>query len=178
MCVFPGFFHLRVPESSAVGSAVGRIKAHDLDIGRNAEVEYTIVPGDGGNMFDITTNEHTQEGIIILRRVRRSSSSYTRVLSYAGVKYCTELVEYWIGTVLLSSKRQRKYINTRHYIKSQGRTHHKIFHRWQAIAKIAPKETKKPILRCASFLSVAEVTAPFVPVCLVLKSETFAAFML
>uniref|UniRef100_A0A665X2H8 Cadherin-12 n=1 Tax=Echeneis naucrates TaxID=173247 RepID=A0A665X2H8_ECHNA len=57
-----------VPESSAVGSAVGRIKAHDLDIGRNAEVEYTIVPGDGGAMFDITTNEHNQEGIIILKR--------------------------------------------------------------------------------------------------------------
>lgn len=74
MCVFPGFFHLRVPESSAVGSAVGRIKAHDLDIGRNAEVEYTIVPGDGGNMFDITTNDHTQEGIIILKRVWSSSS--------------------------------------------------------------------------------------------------------
>lgn len=73
MCVFPGFFHLRVPESSTVGSAVGRIKAHDLDIGRNAEVEYIIVPGDGGNMFDITTNEHTQEGIIILKRVWSSS---------------------------------------------------------------------------------------------------------
>uniref|UniRef100_A0AAQ5XFB0 Cadherin-12 n=1 Tax=Amphiprion ocellaris TaxID=80972 RepID=A0AAQ5XFB0_AMPOC len=62
------FFHLRVPESSAVGSAVGRIKAHDLDIGKNAEVEYTIVPGDGGAMFDITTNEHNQEGILILKR--------------------------------------------------------------------------------------------------------------
>uniref|UniRef100_UPI0037E79917 cadherin-12-like isoform X3 n=1 Tax=Semicossyphus pulcher TaxID=241346 RepID=UPI0037E79917 len=62
------FFHLRVPESSSVGSAVGRIKAHDLDIGKNAEVEYTIVPGDGGAMFDITTNEHNQEGIIILKR--------------------------------------------------------------------------------------------------------------
>ncbi|CAL8318942.1 unnamed protein product [Boreogadus saida] len=64
------FFHLRVPESSAVGSAVGRIKAHDLDVGRNAEVEYNIVPGDGGAMFDITTNEHNQEGIIVLRKVR------------------------------------------------------------------------------------------------------------
>ncbi|KAK2866544.1 hypothetical protein Q7C36_002600 [Tachysurus vachellii] len=61
-------FHLRVPESSAVGSAVGRIKAHDLDIGKNAEVEYNIVPGDGGSMFDIITNEHNQEGIIILRQ--------------------------------------------------------------------------------------------------------------
>uniref|UniRef100_A0A673CRL3 Cadherin-12 n=1 Tax=Sphaeramia orbicularis TaxID=375764 RepID=A0A673CRL3_9TELE len=64
----PRFSKSEVPESSAVGSAVGRIKAHDLDIGKNAEVEYTIVPGDGGAMFDITTNEHNQEGIIILKR--------------------------------------------------------------------------------------------------------------
>ncbi len=65
-----GIFHLRVPESSAVGSAVGRIKAHDLDIGKNAAVEYNIVPGDGGAMFDITTNEHNQEGIIMLKKVK------------------------------------------------------------------------------------------------------------
>lgn len=68
--MFTGFFHLKVPESSAVGLAVGRIKAHDLDIGKNAEVEYTIVPGDGGAMFDIATNAHNQEGIIILKKVR------------------------------------------------------------------------------------------------------------
>ncbi|XP_066578263.1 cadherin-12-like [Amia ocellicauda] len=66
---FPkSIFHLRVPESSPVGSAVGRIKAHDSDSGKNAEVEYTIVPGDGGTMFDITTNEHSQEGILILKK--------------------------------------------------------------------------------------------------------------
>lgn len=116
MCVFPGFFHLRVPESSAVGSAVGRIKAHDLDIGRNAEVEYTIVPGDGGNMFDITTNEHTQEGIIILKRVW-SSSSYTRVLSYAGVKYCTELVNIELELCFFSA-RGRENTSTRDTIES------------------------------------------------------------
>lgn len=51
---------------------MGRIKAHDLDIGKNAEVEYTIVPGDGGAMFDITTNQHNQEGNIILKRVSRA----------------------------------------------------------------------------------------------------------
>lgn len=51
---------------------MGRIKAHDLDIGKNAEVEYTIVPGDGGAMFDIATNEHNQEGNIILKRVSRA----------------------------------------------------------------------------------------------------------
>ncbi|XP_069047032.1 cadherin-12-like isoform X1 [Lepisosteus oculatus] len=66
---FPkNIIHLRVPESSPVGSTVGRIKAHDPDAGKNAEVEYTIVPGDGGAMFDITTNEQTQEGILILKK--------------------------------------------------------------------------------------------------------------
>ncbi|KAJ8393732.1 hypothetical protein AAFF_G00057850 [Aldrovandia affinis] len=62
-------FHLKVSESSPLGSAVGRIKAHDLDIGKNAEVEYNIVPGDGGTMFDIATNEHNQEGIIVLKKL-------------------------------------------------------------------------------------------------------------
>lgn len=64
-----GILHLRVPESSSVGSAVGKIRAHDLDSGKNAEVEYSIVPGDEGNMFDITSNGHSQEGIIVLRKV-------------------------------------------------------------------------------------------------------------
>ncbi|XP_062336092.1 cadherin-12-like [Osmerus eperlanus] len=73
------FYHLKVPESSSVSSTIGRIKAHDLDIGKNAKVEYNIVPGDGGAMFDITTNEHNQEGIIILKKPLdyESKKSYT-----------------------------------------------------------------------------------------------------
>nr|XP_014351189.1 PREDICTED: cadherin-12 [Latimeria chalumnae] len=66
---FPkSIFHLKVPESSQVGSAVGRIRAVDNDKGKNAEIEYVIVPGDGGNMFDITTDKITQEGIMLLRK--------------------------------------------------------------------------------------------------------------
>ncbi|XP_026529230.1 cadherin-12 isoform X2 [Notechis scutatus] len=66
---FPkSIFHLKVPESSLVGSAVGRIRAVDPDFGKNAEIEYTIVPGDGGNLFDISTDENTQEGIIKLKK--------------------------------------------------------------------------------------------------------------
>uniref|UniRef100_A0A671P4P7 Cadherin-12 n=1 Tax=Sinocyclocheilus anshuiensis TaxID=1608454 RepID=A0A671P4P7_9TELE len=64
----PPRFSKSEPLYNSVGSAVGRIKAHDLDIGKNAEVEYNIVPGDGGAMFDITTNEHNQEGIIMLKK--------------------------------------------------------------------------------------------------------------
>ncbi|XP_060715345.1 cadherin-12a isoform X2 [Tachysurus vachellii] len=61
-------FHLRVPESAPVGSSVGKIKAHDLDTGPNAEVEYRVVPGDGSSLFDIYTEGHTQEGIVLLKK--------------------------------------------------------------------------------------------------------------
>ncbi|KAF7245205.1 Cadherin-12 [Varanus komodoensis] len=63
-----GIFHLKVPESSLVGSAIGRIRAVDPDFGENAEIEYMIVPGDGGNLFDISTDENTQEGVIKLKK--------------------------------------------------------------------------------------------------------------
>uniref|UniRef100_A0A5F8GNK8 Cadherin-12 n=1 Tax=Monodelphis domestica TaxID=13616 RepID=A0A5F8GNK8_MONDO len=63
-----GIFHLKVPESSLVGSAIGRIRAVDPDFGKNAEIEYNIVPGDGGNLFDIVTDEDTQEGVIKLKK--------------------------------------------------------------------------------------------------------------
>uniref|UniRef100_A0A2K6TJ80 Cadherin-12 n=1 Tax=Saimiri boliviensis boliviensis TaxID=39432 RepID=A0A2K6TJ80_SAIBB len=66
---FPkSIFHLKVPESSPVGSAIGRIRAVDPDFGQNAEIEYNIVPGDGGNLFDIVTDEETQEGVIKLKK--------------------------------------------------------------------------------------------------------------
>ncbi|KAM6298962.1 cadherin-12 isoform 2-T2 [Aegotheles albertisi] len=66
---FPkSIFHLKVPESSHVGSAIGRIRAVDPDFGKNAEIEYNIVPGDGGNLFEITTDENTQEGVIKLKK--------------------------------------------------------------------------------------------------------------
>ena len=58
-----------MPESASVGSAVGRIRAHDLDAGSNAQVDYAIVPGDEGNMFDIISNDQTQEGIVVLKKV-------------------------------------------------------------------------------------------------------------
>lgn len=59
-----------MPESALVGSAVGRIRAHDLDAGSNAEVDYAIVPGDEGNMFDIISDGQTQEGVVVLKKVQ------------------------------------------------------------------------------------------------------------
>ena len=58
-----------MPESASVGSAVGRIQAHDLDAGSNAEVDYAIVPGDEGNMFDIFSDGKSQDGVVVLKKV-------------------------------------------------------------------------------------------------------------
>lgn len=44
----------------------------DNDIGENAEMEYRIIGSDGPGMFDVTTNRSTQEGVILLRKVRDS----------------------------------------------------------------------------------------------------------
>ncbi|XP_004453899.2 cadherin-10 [Dasypus novemcinctus] len=60
--------HLRVLESSPVGTAIGSVKATDADTGKNAEVEYRIIDGDGTDMFDILTEKDTQEGIIIVKK--------------------------------------------------------------------------------------------------------------
>lgn len=58
-----------MPETASVGSAVGRIRALDLDAGSNAEVDYAIVPGDEGNMFDIISSGQSQEGVVVLKKV-------------------------------------------------------------------------------------------------------------
>ncbi|XP_073188376.1 cadherin-10 isoform X3 [Lepidochelys kempii] len=60
--------HLRIPESSPVGTAIGSVKATDADTGKNAEMEYRIIDGDGTDMFDIVTQKDTQEGIITVRK--------------------------------------------------------------------------------------------------------------
>ncbi|XP_054624972.1 cadherin-12-like [Dunckerocampus dactyliophorus] len=61
-------FHLLVPETALVDSVVGRILAHDLDTDRNAEVDYSIVPGDEGIMFDIISSGQSKEGVVVLKK--------------------------------------------------------------------------------------------------------------
>ncbi|KAF3858820.1 hypothetical protein F7725_012021 [Dissostichus mawsoni] len=57
-------YQFRVPESAKSGTSVGRIVATDRDIGKNAEMFFTIVSGDGMDMFDISTDKDTQDGVI------------------------------------------------------------------------------------------------------------------
>lgn len=72
--VFSGIYQFRVPESSRSGSPVGRIRATDRDTGKNAEMYFTIASGDGMDMFDISTDRVTQEGVISVSKVRRRRS--------------------------------------------------------------------------------------------------------
>lgn len=51
-------------------SVVAKVKAADADIGSNAEMDYRIMDSDGPGMFNITTDEDTQDGVIILLKVR------------------------------------------------------------------------------------------------------------
>ncbi|KAM8983006.1 cadherin-8 isoform 1-T1 [Guaruba guarouba] len=61
-------YHFSVMEDVAVGEPVGRVKANDLDIGDNAKSSYDIIEGDGIDVFEITTDAQTQDGIIRLRK--------------------------------------------------------------------------------------------------------------
>ncbi|KAL7835238.1 hypothetical protein SRHO_G00275850 [Serrasalmus rhombeus] len=77
-------YQYSVLESVPVASVVARLKAADPDIGSNAEMDYRIVDGDGPGLFNITTDEETQEGVIILQRalIFESVSDPTLLLLY------------------------------------------------------------------------------------------------
>ncbi|XP_042188221.1 cadherin-20 isoform X3 [Callorhinchus milii] len=61
-------YQMSVLESALVGSEVGRLFAEDADEGVNAEMSYSFIEGDGMNVFDITTDQSNQVGIIILSK--------------------------------------------------------------------------------------------------------------
>ncbi|XP_029282680.1 cadherin-7-like [Cottoperca gobio] len=57
-------YQFSVPESVLVSAVVAKIKALDLDVGPNAEVDYRILDGDGLGTFKIITDPNTQEGLV------------------------------------------------------------------------------------------------------------------
>lgn len=60
---------MSVSEAAVPGEEVGRVKAKDPDIGENGLVTYNIVDGDGMDLFEITTDYETQEGVVKLKKV-------------------------------------------------------------------------------------------------------------
>ncbi|XP_063256677.1 cadherin-20 [Prinia subflava] len=72
-------YQMSVLESAPISSTVGRVVAKDLDEGINAEMKYSLVDGDGLDVFDINTDPNYQVGIITVRKPLsfESKKSYT-----------------------------------------------------------------------------------------------------
>lgn len=49
---------------------VGQVQALDADIGPNAQMDYMVVGGDGLEVFSVTANKTTQNGILSVRKVK------------------------------------------------------------------------------------------------------------
>ncbi|CAM5151088.1 unnamed protein product [Eretmochelys imbricata] len=80
-------YHFSVMEDIALGEPIGRVKANDLDIGENAKSSYDIIEGDGMDIFEITSEAQTQDGIIRLRKPLdfETKKSYTLKVEAANV---------------------------------------------------------------------------------------------
>lgn len=73
-----GSYQFSVPESELVSAVVARVRAVDLDEGPNADLDYRILDGDGLGTFSITTDSHTQEGLITLHKVGVTAGELVR----------------------------------------------------------------------------------------------------
>lgn len=80
-CSFTENYQLYVPESAQVGKPVGKIKANDEDLGVNADIKYSIINSEGANMFSISTDRDTKEGIISLKKVSERNCKGKRLVS-------------------------------------------------------------------------------------------------
>ncbi|NWV53059.1 CAD19 protein, partial [Daphoenositta chrysoptera] len=60
-------YYMSVSEEAPVGTTVGKVFAEDSDIGDNAAMDY-FIEGDSSDVFDIITDDETQEGIILLKK--------------------------------------------------------------------------------------------------------------
>lgn len=69
VCVPTESYQFSVPESELVSAVVAKIKALDLDVGPNAEMDYRILDGDGLGTFNIISDPNTQEGLVTLHKV-------------------------------------------------------------------------------------------------------------
>ncbi|XP_006878781.1 PREDICTED: cadherin-8 [Elephantulus edwardii] len=80
-------YHFSVPEDVVLGTAIGRVKANDQDIGENAQSSYDIIDGDGTALFEITSDTQAQDGIIRLRRPLdfETKKSYTLKVEAANI---------------------------------------------------------------------------------------------
>ncbi|XP_023777146.1 cadherin-19 isoform X2 [Cyanistes caeruleus] len=60
-------YYMSVSEEAPVGTTIGKVFAEDSDIGENAAMDY-FIETDSPDVFNIITNNETQEGIILLNK--------------------------------------------------------------------------------------------------------------
>lgn len=65
-------YQFSIQESAPIGTAVGRVKAEDSDVGENTDMTYQLKDesGGSGSVFKVTTDSDTQEAIIVVQKVR------------------------------------------------------------------------------------------------------------
>nr|XP_036881119.1 cadherin-8 [Manis javanica] len=73
-------YHFSVPEDVVLGTAIGRVKANDQDIGENAQSSYDIIDGDGTALFEITSDAQAQDGVIRLRKLQEFAQFLNKAL--------------------------------------------------------------------------------------------------
>ncbi|GAB1287210.1 Cadherin-22 [Apodemus speciosus] len=63
-------YQFSIQESAPIGTAVGRVKAEDSDVGENTDMTYHLreESGSGGDAFKVTTDSDTQEAIIVVQK--------------------------------------------------------------------------------------------------------------
>lgn len=63
-------YQFSIVETAPVGTAIGRVKAEDSDVGENTDMTYQVKDEEGMEMFRVTTDSDTQEAVIMVQKVR------------------------------------------------------------------------------------------------------------
>lgn len=66
----PEMYQFSIVETAPVGTAIGRVKAEDSDVGENTDMTYQVKDEEGVEMFKVTTDSNTQEAVITVQKVR------------------------------------------------------------------------------------------------------------
>lgn len=70
----PEMYQFSIVETAPVGTAIGRVKAEDSDVGENTDMTYQMKDEEGVEMFKVTTDSNTQEAVITVQKVREKKS--------------------------------------------------------------------------------------------------------
>ncbi|KFO74303.1 Cadherin-22, partial [Cuculus canorus] len=61
-------YQFSIVETAPVGTAIGRVKAEDSDVGENTDMTYQVKDEEGVEMFKVTTDSNTQEAVITIQK--------------------------------------------------------------------------------------------------------------